>query len=462
MVSGTEMASELHFNGPGRQHGVVQRYMNEGPEEAYLGHCLVCGVSYHQTPIEVRERVSISARAHPDAHQHLLGNPGVLECMILSTCNRTELYLSAADWLDGKDLFRRFVREVKGFDPAGLQDQIYCLSGLDAVKHSLRVASSLDSLVLGEPQILGQFKAAFREAENRGCIDRELHWWMPRVFATAKKARTETGICDAAVSISYAAVQLARKIFENLSEKSVVLLGAGRMGELAALHLREAGASSLVVANRTLSHAEEVSGRCGGRAVEFGDRGEHVAGADIVICSTDAPQFVLSREDIGRRLPGNADRPLLILDISVPRNVDPKAGGLDGVYLFNIDDLESVVSANRRDRETAAARAEVILEQALEKFVQEEKLSRMAPAIAAIRNQVHSICQAELDRLEQRAPGISQRDREELETMLHRIAQKIVHPAIMELKTIESQDGNRVNQSLVERMFGVHRETSAC
>ncbi|MBZ5498015.1 MAG: glutamyl-tRNA reductase [Acidobacteriia bacterium] len=434
--------------------------MNQKVPTAVLGNCLVCGVSYQRTPIEVRERISIPGHMLADALQHLMSLPAVQECMILSTCNRTEIYLSAPEWWNGRESFCRLVRAVRGFDMADLQDQIYVLRGAEAVKHSFRVASSLDSLVLGEPQILGQFKDAFRAAENQGCIDRELHRWIPRVFAAAKQVRSETGICDAAVSISYAAVQLARKIFEDLAGKSVVLLGAGRMGELAALHLREAGARSIIVINRTPARAEEVAARCSGTAMAYERREEQIAGADVVICSTDAPQYVLLREDARRILYGRSDRPLLLLDISLPRNVDPGAGELKGIYLFNIDDLESVVQANRRNRQAAAARAELILQKALEHLLHDEKRSQMAPAIAAIRNQVRSLCMAELDRLAQRMPEMSLQEREELELMLHRIAQKIVHPAIMELKAIDAVGDGRVRQSLVEKLFGIHRETA--
>ncbi len=436
--------------------------MDKGGQEAELNNWLVCGISYHSTPIEIRERVSISARGLPSALQDLMARPGVREGMILSTCNRTEIYLSAEAWLNGRELFCRFIQDVQEYDIGDVRDQVYVKQGAEAIGHSFRVASSLDSLVLGEPQILGQFKGAFREAENQGCIDRELYRWIPRVFAAAKQVRSETGICDAAVSVSYAAVQLARKVFEDLAGRSVVLLGAGRMSELAALHLKEAGASRIVVANRTLARAEEVAARCSGTALPFERREEKIAVADVVICSTDAGEHVLVRNDLRRILRGRVERPILLLDISVPRNVDPAVGELEGVYLFNIDDLERVVSANRKDREAAAGQAELILRKALEQFLREEKRSQMAPAISAIRNQVHSICLAELDRLTQRMPELSQQEREELETMLHRIAQKILHPAIMELKTADTDRNSRVDRSLIEKLFGVHRETTAC
>ncbi len=429
---------------------------------AELGVCVVCGISYHRSPIEVRERISISAERLADALRFLSGQPGVRECMVLSTCNRTEIYLAAPEWLDARELFCRLIEESRSFDMSGVRDQIYEWRGVEAVKHSFRVASSLDSLILGESQILGQFKAAFREAENRGCIDRELHRWIPRVFSVAKQVRSETGICEAAVSISYAAVQLARKIFENLSGKAVILLGAGRMGELAALHLREAGASSIAVANRTKARAEEVAARCSGTVVAFESRARHIAAADIVICSTDAPQYILSRDDIRAILHARSDRPLLILDISVPRNVEPVCGDLDGVYLFNIDDLDSVVQANRRDRETAAGHAEIIVQKSLERFLHEEVRSRMAPSIAEIRDQVRAVCRSELDRFEQRVPDLRRQEREELEVMLHRIAQKILHPVIMELKTMPSCDDPEASPSLAENLLGIGRKTSAC
>ncbi len=425
---------------------------------------MVCGVSFHKSPVEVRERVAISSQKLPEALRWMSAQPGVKECMVLSTCNRTELYLSAEEWVDGKDLFFRFARTLRDFDPVPYSSQIYVFSGSVAISHLFRVASSLDSLVLGEPQILGQTKAAFREAEEQGCVDRVLHRWAPRAFAVAKQVRSETGICDAAVSVSYAAVQLARKIFEDLSGKSILLLGAGKMGELAAIHLREGGASSIVVANRTLARALEVAERCSGRAVEFERRAEQIAIADVVICSTEAPQYILDGDLVRRimRARSRSRRPLLILDISMPRNVDPLVGSVGGVYLFNIDDLESVVQANLKGRKAEAVRAESILRNALERYLREEAQARMAPAIAAIRNQVRSICLVELQRLEQKLPGMSAEQREELEMMLHRITQKIVHPAIMELKMMENPDSDRAGPTFVERLFGVDREASVC
>jgi len=199
-----------------------------------------------------------------------------------------------------------------------------------------------------------------------------------------------------------------------------------------------------------------VASRCGATAVPYDKRQELIAAADVVICSTDAPQYTLTREDMRRILHGRADQPILLLDISVPRNLDPEIGFLGGVYLFNIDDLENVVQANRRDRQTAARRAELILENALELFLTEERRSQLAPAIAAIRNQVHSICMSELERLTQRMPGLSAQEREELEVMLHRVAQKIVHPAIMELKNFGAAQGVESHRTLIERLFDLN------
>ncbi len=421
---------------------------------------LVCGVSYHRSGVDVRERVAIAPARLPEALQFVSEQPGVRECMVLSTCNRTELYLSAEEWADGRDLFLRFARAMRGFDMESVAGQIYVKRDLEAVNHLFRVASSLDSLVLGEPQILGQTKAAFREAERCGCVDRDLHRWVPRAFAAAKQVRNDTGICEAAVSVSYAAVQLSKKIFEDIGGKSVVLIGAGKMAELAALHLKEAGACSIAITNRTMSRAEELASRYSGLAVEFERRYEEIAKADIVICSTDAPHFILDPRGVREILRHRPQKPLLILDISIPRNVDPEVSSLDGVYLFNIDDLDSVVQANRQGRLASAARAEDLLRQALERFVQEEAQSRLGPDIAALRNRIRSICMSELDRVEQRLPDLGPESRRELEQMLHRIAQKILHPAIMEIKSGDLQAPRASRLDQIRKLFGIDRQAA--
>jgi glutamyl-tRNA reductase len=429
----------------------------EGRSGAYM----VCGVNYRRTPVEIRERISIDASRLPGALRFLIDQPGVRECMVLSTCNRTELYLSVEPWLDGLELFLRFSQQMRGYDITPHAEQVYVLTGPDAVAHLFRVSSGIDSLVLGEPQVLGQTKAAFREAEAQGCIDRDLHRLIPRAFSVAKQVRNETGICEAAVNVSYAAVQLARKIFEDLSGKSVVLVGAGKMSDLAALHFKEAGVTSIVVANRTLPRAEELAGRCSGMAVEFDRRAEQIAKADVVICSTDAPHFVLDEANVLPLLRCRAHRPLLILDISVPRNVDPRLAGAAGVFLFDIDDLENVVQANRRSRQAESQRALALVDSAVDRFLRDEAQARVAPAISAIRNQVRSICMTELQRLQQKLPNLEEAQVQELEIMLHRIAQKIVHPTIMELKA-ENHGTAVAAPSTVARLFGVDQEAPAC
>jgi len=418
-----------------------------------LSNLLVCGLSFHQTPVEVRERVSIPPHRLEDALAFLMELPGVRECMILSTCNRSELYLSVESWIDGKELFCRFARVICGTDLTSVCNRIYALKGPDAVKHSFRVAASLDSLVLGEPQILGQMKAAFREAEDRRCIGRDLHQWIPPAFAAAKQVRNETGICEAAVSISYAAVQLAKKIFDNLAGRRVLLLGAGKMGELAALHLRDAGVRLITVTNRTLSRAKEVAGACSGLAIGFDHVFEEIAKADIVVCSTDAPHPILMAQDIQGILGRRPKDPLLLLDISVPRNVDPLVAELDGVYLFNIDDLEEVVQVNRQARKDDARCAETILDRAFEKFLRHNIDSRIALNIGAIQSQVYSICHAEFQRLVQASPQMTPTDREAVELMLHRVAQKVIHHAIMELKAIKRVDACPKGPSLAEELL---------
>jgi len=419
---------------------------------------MICGVSFHRSPVDVREKICLPPESLPRAYRYLLDQPGVRECLVLSTCNRTEIYLAAEDWVDGRELYRRFIEAVTGYDLEGRSDQVYVLRGLEAVAHSFRVAASLDSLVIGEPQILGQFKSAFRAAEIHDAAGRELHRWIPRAFLAAKRVRSETSIGDAAVSVSFAAVQLARKIFESLTGRTVLILGAGKMSELAALHLRSAGASTVVVANRTLSRAWEMTRRLGGVSVEFSKRVDAIVSADVVLCATDASGYILDLEDMRRCVAARRRRPLLVLDISLPRNVDPLAGGLEGVYLFNIDDLQQVVDANRSARRLEVRRAEDILRQVLEAHAREESLARLAPAICDMRNQVRDICQAELQRLRHKLPEMTPEQYEELELMLHRVAQKILHPVITRMKVAETSGSLGSVRLLLQRMFGYPRE----
>lgn len=419
---------------------------------------MVCGISFRRSRVEVREKASIPGSRLQESLRYLHGQPGVKECMILSTCNRTELYLSAESGLDGKELFLRFVREVCRFDPASMVDEVYVLRGMEAVEHLFRVASSLDSMVVGEPQILGQTKAAFRAAEKARCVDRDLHRWVPRAFAVAKRVRSESGVGDSAVSVSSAAVQLATRIFEDLNERTVVLLGAGEMGERAALQIRKAGASPIVVVNRTLARGQELAARCSGIAVEFEQLREQLTAADIVICSTDSDRYVLGAGEAREIMRRRSGRPMLLLDISVPRNIDPAVGGLDGAYLFNVDDLKGVVHANLKSRESELSRAERIVREALESFRKGELQTRLTPSIVAIRNQVRSVCEEELARLYHRVPAITAEQGDELEVMLHRIAQKILHPAIRELKAGEESEPADIHRGFIERLFGIEHE----
>lgn len=430
-----------------------------GPEfEILPASYMVCGISFHRSPVAVREKVAVPPEKLPEALRFVAQQRGVRECMLLSTCNRTEFYLSAEEWAEGAGIFLRFAREIRGFDLDEAADQVYVFRGGEAVAHLFRVASGLDSLVLGETQILGQVKRAFREAENQGCVERDLHRWIPSAFTTAKRVRSDSGIGECAVSAGSAAVELAEKIFEDLSGKKVVLLGAGKMGDLAALHLKQAGAVSIAVVNRTLSRAAEVASKCAGTAVAFERRLEQIAEADVVICSTDAPSFILDAESVRAIMRLRPHRPLLLLDISVPRNIDPRVAAVDGVFLYSVDDLDRVVEANREQREKQAWEAEKIINAALERFVRDENQNRLGPAIAAIRNQVHSICRDELARLEHRMPGLSAEHKAELELLLHRIAQKIVHPVIMELKTSQARDSSDQRLSRLRQIFGIECE----
>src|ERR1051325_5002156 len=308
---------------------------------------VLVGLSHKTAPLEMRERLAFAEPLIPDALNRLLDQPTVDEGLIVSTCNRVELLASTTAGAEqGIACLSDFLSEFHHLTPESLNGHLYRHADADAIKHLFRVAASLDSLVVGESQILGQVKEAYQHAVEAGTVGRVLSQLMNRAISVAKRVRTETGVAQNPVSISSVAVELARKIFEDLTNKSVLLVGAGEMGELAARNLIEAGTSKLLVTNRTAARAEEVARQFGGAAVSFEAFYDVLAAADLVLCSTGAPDYVIRPADARPALKGRRRGPLLFIDISVPRNVDPAIAHLDNCFLFDVDDLESVVKAN--------------------------------------------------------------------------------------------------------------------
>ncbi|MGD0902781.1 MAG: glutamyl-tRNA reductase [Terracidiphilus sp.] len=405
------------------------------------------GVNYKTAPIELRERIAISREELPETTRALAAVPGVLECMIVSTCNRVEL-LAAVDSPDA-DL-AGFLHRQFGLDPALLKPHIYEQYDRDAVRHLFRVAASLDSMVVGEPQILGQVKEAFAVARASGTIAGQLEHLLQSAFAAAKKARSETGIGSNSVSVASVAVDLARKIFGSLAGRAVFLVGAGKMSELAARHLVQQGAGAILVTNRTLARARSMAEPFQGRVIPFEKLYEAASEADIVISSTGAPHPIFRREHGQAFLHRRRNRPMFFIDIAVPRDVDPAMGKLEGIFAYDIDDLQAVASAHLAERSREAGDAETLIAAEVERFQQRQRTVNAAPAIVAMQRQAEEIRQSELRRVQARLGSLSAEQIAAVEALTRGLMNKLLHPPMQALKQAARENDSTRLDALCE------------
>jgi len=390
------------------------------------------GVNHKTAPVEVRERLAVSDRQLPEALRQLLRVPGVGEGMILSTCNRVEVLIQTTN---GSTDLRRFLAQYFGLEPASYESHLYEYRQHDAVRHVFRVAASLDSMIVGEPQILGQVKEAYATARAAGAVQSYLDLLLTRAFAVAKKVRTETAVGSSSVSVASAAVELAGKIFGSLEGKHVCLVGAGKMSELAARHLLARGAGPIFVANRTYARAVALAASFGGEVVRFDDLYDNCDRADIVITSTGAPVAIFKREHGELFLAKRKNRPMFFIDIAVPRDVDPEMSKLDGIFVYDIDDLQEAVSTHVKGRQREAERAESIIEVEVERFQVRLQTLHVVPTIVSLQDQFETIRQAELDRVRGRLGKLSPEQEAAIEALSHGIVNKILHTPIRSLKS---------------------------
>jgi len=389
------------------------------------------GVNHKTAPIELRERIAISRDQLPEVVSALAAVPGVTECMIVSTCNRVELL--AAVESPQTDLIG-FLRNYFSLDPQVLDPHVYQQYDQDAVRHLFRVASSLDSMVVGEPQILGQVKEAFAVARSAGTIGGQLEHLLQGAFAAAKKVRTETEIGSNSVSIASVAVDLARKIFGSLQGRTVFLVGAGKMSELAARHLVQQGAGTILVTNRTQERAERMAEQFRGRVVPFDQLYDAATQADIVISSTGAPHPIFRPEHGQAFMHRRRNRPMFFIDIAVPRDVDPAVNKLDGIFVYDIDDLQQVAAAHMAERSREASDAEALVAAEVERFHQRERTVNVAPAIVALQRQAEEIRQGELRRIHARLGTLSAEQLAAVEALTRGLVNKFLHPPMQALK----------------------------
>ena len=390
------------------------------------------GVNHKTAPVEVREQLAIPEKKLTEALQQLMAVSGVREGMILSTCNRVEVLAHTAN---GSTDLREFLKQHFAVEPSSYQSHLYEYREHDAVRHVFRVASSLDSMVVGEPQILGQVKEAYATARAAGAVQSYLDLLLTRAFAVAKRVRNETAVGSSSVSVASCAVDLAEKIFGSLEGKQVCLVGAGKMSEIAARHLLVRGAGPIFVANRTYERAVVLAEKFSGRAIRFDELYEHCEQADIIITSTGAPVAIFRREHAERFLARRRNRPMFFIDIAVPRDVDPEINKLDGIFIYDIDDLQDAVSSHAAERRIEAGRAEQIIDEEVGRFHARLKSLHVVPAIISLQDYVETIRQAELDRVRGRLGQLSPEQEQALEALTRGIVNKILHTPITRLKS---------------------------
>lgn len=396
-----------------------------------MSRLVLIGINHKTAPIELRERVAISREDLPEATRALAALPGVSECMIVSTCNRVEM-LAAVESPE-TDL-TNFLHQHFGLDQALLAPHIYQHRDQQAVRHLFRVAASLDSMVVGEPQILGQVKEAFATARAAGTVSGQLEHLLQSAFAAAKRVRTETHIGSNSVSIASVAVELARKIFGSLQGRTVFLVGAGKMSELAARHLVQQGAGAILVTNRTLERARQLAEPFDGRVIPFEKLYETATEADIVISSTGAPHPIFRKEHGQQFMHRRRNRPMFFIDIAVPRDVDPAMNKVEGIFVYDIDDLQQVAASHIAERQTQAGDAETLINAEVERFHQRRRTVNVAPAIVSLQSQAEEIRQSELKRMHAKLGILSEEQLAAVEALTRGLVNKFLHPPMQALK----------------------------
>jgi len=395
---------------------------------------LVTGVSHKTAPVEVRESLAFREETLAGALADLKAREGVNEAVILSTCNRVEITVTTEDGADAQGVVDSFLAEQKGVRTGSIQPHVYRHEGREAVHHLFRVAASLDSMVVGEPQILGQLKAAYAAAKDCGACCGWLEGLLTRAFSVAKRVRSETGIGQMAVSVSYAAVELARKIFGSLNHRTVMIVGAGKMSELAARHLRRSGASHVFVTNRTHERAIELARLFQGTPVEYARFLAMLPEVDILIASSGAPHYILQKEDAQRAIAARRNRPMFLIDIAVPRNIDPAVNDVDNVFLYDIDDLQEVVNANLRERMKEADHAENLVAEEVDRMMARLKVQEVTPTIVGLQEQLEQIRKGEIDKVRRKLGPMTPQQEEAIEALTRGIVNKIAHGPISELR----------------------------
>ncbi len=413
---------------------------------------VVVGLNHETAPVAVREALAFPKERLPEALARVREAAGLGEAVILSTCNRVEVYGRSME--SSGDAVAAFLARYHSRDLEDIAPHLYRLEGEAAVRHAFRVAASLDSMVMGEPQILGQVKEAYEVAEKAGSLGSVLSALRNRSIAAAKRARTETAIGRNAVSVSHVAVELARKIFGELRDRPVLLVGAGKMSELAARQMVRDGARASVLGGRTLAKAEQLAAALGGRAAPLDELRAELVRADIVISGTGAPGIVIRREDVEAAQAARRNRPLFLIDIAVPRDVAGDAGRVSGVFLYDLDDIKTVAEANLRERRKEASAAEAILEQEIREFLEWRRSLEVVPLLVELRRRADEIRKTEIEKARRRLGPLTPEQESALEAATSAIVAKLLHGPTVQLKQMAG-NGQPEHVGFIRKLFGL-------
>ena len=422
-------------------------------------HLVVIGLNHKTAPVELRERLSIGEAQLADALSGLKSHDPISECLVLSTCNRIEIYAYITTREDD-DLIVDFLAKFCKTNQDGFRPHLYSYAGHKAVEHLFRVASGIDSMVLGEDQILGQVKSAYGASSKAGATGSVLNTLFQQAITIGKKARTDTNIGRGAFSVGSVAVQLARSIFDEPKGRTILIIGAGKMGKLTITHLTAWGASTVLVANRTHKKAVDLAAQCCGQAIKFDDLPSALQTADIVITSTGAKEPIITREMVSSAMRVRRGRPAFFIDIAVPRDIEPSVGDIDNVFVYNIDDLQAAVDTDTAGRQFEVAKVEAIVKQGVEEFMGWFRTLDAVPVITALRDKFEDIRQGEIEKLRAKLPDLPPEDIEAINAATRSIVNRICHQPMIRIKEYASDEDASEKLRTVCDIFGVDPEDS--
>jgi glutamyl-tRNA reductase len=421
-------------------------------------HIMVVGLNHRTAPVELREKLSFSQDELVTVLEQLRNTRSILESVVLSTCNRTEIYAFTTSIHAGAEYLETFLTKISGVEREHLVSHLYLYHDEMAVRHLFRVACGLDSMVLGETQILGQVRNAYFLAQETGNVSSIFHALFRKAVEVGKRAHTETAIGQNAVSVSYAAVELAKKIFADLCGKTVLIIGAGKMSELTAKHLNANGATRVMVVNRTYERARELADRFHGQALDMNSLELALKEADIVISSTGAQGYVVEKPLVASIMKKRRNRPLFFIDIAVPRDLDPELNKLDNVYLYDIDDLEHVIAANMEERAKEAEKIQDIIAEEMIAFEHWLNQQEVIPIITALREKAVSIQESVMDSLLHKLPNLTERDIRILQKHTMSIVNQMLREPILQLKQMAMEENAKQQLATACRLFGIDLE----